>query len=54
MFTFAFPIAIIILPQFGSWPAIAVLTKGEFAIENAIFFASSWVSPSHRLVPTVS
>ena len=33
--------AIIILPQFGSSPAIAVLTSFEFAIENAIFFASS-------------
>ena len=35
-----FPIAIIILPQLGSSPAIAVLTNGEFAIEKAIFFAS--------------
>ena len=33
------PIAIIILPQFASSPAIAVLTKGELATENAIFFA---------------
>ena len=33
------PIAITILPQLGSSPAIAVFTKGEFAIENAIFFA---------------
>ena len=30
---------IIILPQLGSSPATAVLTKGEFAIEKAIFFA---------------
>ena len=37
----AFPIAMMILPQFGSSPAIAVLTKGELAIEKAIFFASS-------------
>ena len=29
-----------ILPQFGSSPAIAVLTNGEFATEKAIFFAS--------------
>ena len=36
-----FPIAIITLPQFGSSPAIAVLTRFEFAIEKAIFFASS-------------
>ena len=28
------------LPQLASSPAIAVLTKGELAIENAIFFAS--------------
>ena len=28
-----------ILPQLGSSPAIAVLTKGELAIEKAIFFA---------------
>ena len=28
-----------ILPQLGSSPAIAVLKRGEFAIENAIFFA---------------
>ena len=34
------PIAITILPQFGSSPAIAVFTKGEFATEKAIFFAS--------------
>ena len=39
--TFDFPIAITILPQFGSSPAIAVFTKGEFAIEKPIFFASS-------------
>ena len=38
--TSALPIAIIILPQLGSLPAIAVLTKGELAIEKAIFFAS--------------
>ena len=31
------PIAI--LPQLGSSPATAVFTKGEFAIEKAIFFA---------------
>ena len=37
----ALPIAIIILPQFGSSPAIAVLTKGELPIENAIFLASN-------------
>ena len=36
--TFDLPIAIIILPQFASSAAIAVLTKGEFAIEKAIFF----------------
>ena len=35
-----FPMAIIILPQFGSSPAIAVLTRLEFAMEKAIFFAS--------------
>ena len=40
IFTLAFPIAIIILPQLGSSPAIAVLTNGEFAIEKQIFFAS--------------
>jgi len=34
------PMAIIILPQLGSSPAIAVLTRGELAIEKAIFFAS--------------
>ena len=34
-----FPIPIKILPQLGSSPAIAVFTKGEFAIEKAIFFA---------------
>ena len=34
------PIAIIILPQLGSSPAIAVLTSDELAIEKAIFFAS--------------
>ena len=34
-----FPIAITILPQFGSSPAIAVLNKGELAIEKPIFFA---------------
>ena len=28
-----------ILPQLGSSPATAVFTKGELAIENAIFFA---------------
>ena len=39
--TFDFPIAITTLPQFGSSPAIAVFTKGEFAIEKEIFFASS-------------
>ena len=38
--TLALPIAIIILPQLGSPPAIAVFTKGELAIEKAIFFAS--------------
>ena len=32
--------AIIILPQLGSSPAIAVFTRDEFAIENAIYFAS--------------
>ena len=32
-----------ILPQLGSSPAIAVFTKGEFAIEKHIFFASSSV-----------
>jgi hypothetical protein len=31
----ALPIAIIILPQLGSSPAIAVLTRGELAIEKA-------------------
>ena len=36
----AFPIAIIILPQFGSSPAIAVFTNGELAIDRAIFFPS--------------
>ena len=41
MFTLDLPIAIIILPQFGSSPFIAVFTSGEFAIENAIFFALS-------------
>ena len=35
-----FPIAIAILPQLGSSPNIAVLTNGELAIENDIFFAS--------------
>jgi len=30
-----------ILPQFGSSPATAVFTSGEFAIEKAIFFALS-------------
>ena len=40
IFTFAFPTAIIILPQLGSSPAIAVFTNGEFAIEKQIFFAS--------------
>ena len=30
---------IIILPQLGSSPATAVFTKGELAIEKAIFFA---------------
>jgi len=34
-----FPIAIIILPQFGSSPAIAVLKRGELAIEKAIVLA---------------
>ena len=34
-----FPIPITILPQLGSSPATAVFTKGEFAIEKAIFFA---------------
>ena len=43
--------AIIILPQLGSSPAIAVLTKGEFAIEKAIFFAS--ISFLHLLTFTV-
>ena len=32
--------AIMILPQLGSSPAIAVLTRGEFAIEKAIVLAS--------------
>src|SRR6056300_1804592 len=32
--------AIIILPQFGSSPAMAVLTRFEFAIEKAITLAS--------------
>ena len=36
-----FPIAITILPQFGSSPAIAVFTKGELATEKPIFLASS-------------
>ena len=40
-----FPHAIIILPQLGSSPAIAVLTKGELAIENATFFAMIVVLP---------
>lgn len=34
------PTAITILPQFGSQPAIAVLTKGEFAIAIAMTFAA--------------
>ena len=34
-----FPIAIIILPQLASSPAIAVLTSKEFAALNATFFA---------------
>ena len=34
-----FPIPITILPQLGSEPATAVLTKGELAIEKQIFFA---------------
>ena len=38
--TLDLPIAITILPQLGSSPLIAVFTKGEFAIENPIFFAS--------------
>ena len=38
--TFDLPIAIIILPQLGSSPATAVLTKDELAIEKAIFLAS--------------
>ena len=38
-----YQIAITILPQFGSSPEIAVFTKGEFAIEKEIFFASSSV-----------
>jgi len=41
--TFDFPIAIITLPKLQSSPAIAVFTKGEFAIEKATFFASSRV-----------
>ena len=36
----AFPIAITILPQFGSSPAKAVLTNFELATEKPIFFAS--------------
>ena len=38
--TLALPIAMMILPQFGSSPAIAVFTRGELAIENATFLAS--------------
>ena len=38
--TLALPIAIMIRPQFGSCPAIAVFTKGEFAIVKHIFFAT--------------
>ena len=34
-----FPRPIAILPQLGSSPATAVFTKGELAIEKAIFFA---------------
>ena len=36
-----YPIAIAILPQLGSSPAKAVLTKGELAMEKHIFLASS-------------
>ena len=39
MFSPDLPHAIIILPQLGSLPPIAVLTKGELAIEKPIFFA---------------
>src|SRR6056300_391292 len=48
----ALPIAIIILPQLGSSPAIAVLTNGELAIERAICFAS--ISDLHFLTLTVT
>ena len=41
IFTPDLPMAIIILPQFGSSPAIAVFTRAELAIEKAIVFASS-------------
>ena len=41
--TFDLPIAIIILPQLGSSPAIAVLTKVNLQLKMHIFFASSSV-----------
>ena len=45
-----FPIAIIILPQLESDPAIAVLKRGELAIENTIFFAFVDVSVPETLI----
>ena len=39
-------------PQFGSSPAMAVFTKGELAIENEIFFASSSLLQFLTLIET--
>ena len=47
-----FPIAIITRPQFGSSPAIAVLTNGEFAIEKPITFASCSVLQFDKFIVT--
>ena len=47
----AFPAAERMRPQFGSEPAIAVFTSGEFAIDRAIFSAArSLVAPSTSMV----
>ena len=40
----AFPTAITTRPQFASWPAIAVFTKGELAMLSAIRFADPSLS----------
>jgi len=40
-----------ILPQFGSSPAIAVFTRGELAIENAIFFDLEKYSNQQKNLP---